>query len=240
MAKDPAVLFYTSDFLSGTFTMTDEQVGQYIRLLCLQHQKNELSENDMKMICKSHDEVVISKFIKTERNTFYNERMKIESEKRKAFITSRSQNKKGKNKKDMKIISKSCENHMENENENENENKDGVEIENVEILENYPFEDFWILYDKKRGDKVKLSKKWEKISDADRKKIFEYIPQYKLSQPNKEFRKDPETFLNNKSWNDELIYKSGNNGRPGKVSVTERAADNLRAYAQEVYGRKDG
>ena len=34
MAKDPAVLFYTNDFLSRTFTMTDEQVGKYIRLLC--------------------------------------------------------------------------------------------------------------------------------------------------------------------------------------------------------------
>ena len=47
MAKDPAVLFYTSDFLSGTFTMTNEQVGMYIRLLCLQHQKGKLSEKDM-------------------------------------------------------------------------------------------------------------------------------------------------------------------------------------------------
>jgi len=38
------------------------------------------------------------------------------------------------------------------------------------------------------------------------------------------------------------LFKLNNetNGRPGKVSVTERAADNLRAYAQEVYGRKDG
>ena len=46
MSKDPAVLFYTSDFLSGTFTMTNEQVGKYIRLLCLQHQKGRLTEKD--------------------------------------------------------------------------------------------------------------------------------------------------------------------------------------------------
>ena len=32
MSKDPAVLFYTSDFLTGTMTMNDSQVGQYIRL----------------------------------------------------------------------------------------------------------------------------------------------------------------------------------------------------------------
>ena len=42
--KDPAFLFYSSDFLSGTFTMTNEQIGKYIRLLCIQHQKYILSE----------------------------------------------------------------------------------------------------------------------------------------------------------------------------------------------------
>jgi hypothetical protein len=47
MGKDPAILFYTSDFLTGTMTFTDEQVGKYIRLLCLQHQKDKLTEKDM-------------------------------------------------------------------------------------------------------------------------------------------------------------------------------------------------
>lgn len=37
--KDPAFLFYSSDFLSGTMLMTDEEIGQYIKLICLQHQK---------------------------------------------------------------------------------------------------------------------------------------------------------------------------------------------------------
>ena len=56
MAKDPAVLFYTSDFISGTLTMTDEQRGRYILLLCLQHQKGYLTEKDMLNICKTYDE----------------------------------------------------------------------------------------------------------------------------------------------------------------------------------------
>ena len=29
MAKDPAFLFYSTDFFMGTIDMTDEQVGQY-------------------------------------------------------------------------------------------------------------------------------------------------------------------------------------------------------------------
>ena len=28
--KDPAFLFYSSDFLSGTMLMTDEEIGQHI------------------------------------------------------------------------------------------------------------------------------------------------------------------------------------------------------------------
>lgn len=67
------------------------------------------------------------------------------------------------------------------------------------------FTKFWDLYDKKVGDKEKLFKKWKKLSEEDQKLAMEYIPKYKLAQPDKKYRKNPETFLNNKSWNDELI-----------------------------------
>lgn len=128
MAKDPAVLFYTSDFLTGTLTMSYEQKGKYITLLCLQHQKNFLSEKDMINICTSYDKDIFDKF-KKDGDIYYNERMKFEHEKRSNFSKSRSDNrKKGLNKlevnnldkKDMLIISSSYDNHMENENININ------------------------------------------------------------------------------------------------------------------------
>jgi hypothetical protein len=120
MAKDPAFLFYTSDFLTGTLTMTDEQVGKYIRLLCLQHQKGSLSEKDMLFICKSYDEDIFDKFVKSETG-YFNQRLKDESEKRASYSLSRSNNRKSK--KDMINISKTYVQHMENENENENEDR---------------------------------------------------------------------------------------------------------------------
>ena len=52
MAKDPAVLFYTQDFLVGTMTMSYEQKGKYITLLCLQHQKGKLTLKDLQAILK--------------------------------------------------------------------------------------------------------------------------------------------------------------------------------------------
>ena len=45
--KDPAFLFYSSDFLTGTMFMSDSQLGKYIKILCTQHQKGHLSEKDM-------------------------------------------------------------------------------------------------------------------------------------------------------------------------------------------------
>ena len=68
------------------------------------------------------------------------------------------------------------------------------------------FSEFWDLYDKKRGDKTKLEKKYDKISEEDRKKIKAHVKAYKLAQPDKQFRKDPATYLNNRGWEDEIIY----------------------------------
>ena len=58
MAKDPAVLFYTSDFLSSTITMTMEQKGKYITLLCIQHQQSFLTEEDLDTLLTEKDKRV--------------------------------------------------------------------------------------------------------------------------------------------------------------------------------------
>ena len=62
--KDPAFLFYSSDFLTGTMFMTDSQLGKYIKILCTQHQKGHLSEKDMLKICKRYDKDIFEKFAK--------------------------------------------------------------------------------------------------------------------------------------------------------------------------------
>ena len=90
--KDPAFLFYSSDFLSGTMLMSDEEIGQYIKLLCLQHQKGHLKEKDILNICKVYNEDIFSKFIKDEEGNYYNERLEYEANKRKAYSESRRNN----------------------------------------------------------------------------------------------------------------------------------------------------
>lgn len=121
MAKDPAVLFYTSDFLIGVSDMPFLERGYYITLLCLQHQKGHLSE---KTICftlglRSVIEIplVMEKFKQDEQGNYYQWRMEDETIKRAVYTESRRKNgslggrPKGKHK----------HNHMDNHMEDENE-----------------------------------------------------------------------------------------------------------------------
>lgn len=122
MSKDPAFLFYSSDFLTGTMFLTNEQIGIFIRLLCVQHQKGRLREKDMLKICKTYDEDVFEMFTKDDENLFYNERLEAEVNKRKAYSESRRKNRKNKTT-PLKNTSLTYVKHMENENENENRNR---------------------------------------------------------------------------------------------------------------------
>lgn len=82
MAKDPAFLFYTNDFLSGISDLTMEERGQFITLLCLQHQKGRLTEKMISISCGNAAADVIQKFIKDDSGLYYNERLEVEINKR--------------------------------------------------------------------------------------------------------------------------------------------------------------
>jgi len=68
----------------------------------------------------------------------------------------------------------------------------------------YPFEDFWDVYDykKKRG---KCEPKWDAMSDTDKAACMAAAPAYVKSTPDKQFRMHPETYLNGRCWEDEVV-----------------------------------
>jgi len=231
MSKDPAVLFYTSDFLSGTFTMTNEQVGMYIRLLCLQHQKGKLTEKDMLSICKAYDVEIWSKF-KNEEGAFYNERMYNETIRRQKFSESRRNNAKStKN----NSTSKAYAQHMETETENETITKNRTKTKTKTEILDAKFEDWWLWYDYKIS-KDKAKKSWNKLTDEERQNAMNYVELYKQAVPDKQFRKNPETFLNNKSWNDEIITR--NTTSQSRVSPKITAWESLQAVAKQSSERQ--
>lgn len=139
MAKDPAFLFYTGDFSTGTQFFSDEQVGIFMRLLMAQHQHGHLSEKHIKIICKRYDndiKEILKKFAQDGDGNWYNERLEIEIFKRKSYIESRSNNRKSSSyaKKDMINISNSYVNHMENENKDENIIDNDTKIDSLKTI----------------------------------------------------------------------------------------------------------
>jgi hypothetical protein len=65
------------------------------------------------------------------------------------------------------------------------------------------FETFWKTYAKPEGKK-KASEKFLKLPQKDADKILTVVKNYVISTPDKQYRKNPTTWLNGEHWNDEL------------------------------------
>ena len=159
MAKDPAILFYTGDFLNGCNCLTMEERGQYITLLCAQHQTGHLSEKTCRLLVGSVSVDVLKKFKQDSEGNYYNERMQVEIDKRLHFIETKKDNgKKGgrpkkANEKLNETYSLANENLPENENINDNIIKDRVK-------------EYWEKWKNYKKDEFKFSYKSEEIGRA--------------------------------------------------------------------------
>jgi len=212
MAKDPAFLFYPNDYIGGTMGMTFEEKGAYMELLMVQFNRGHMTYDMIRQVlgqnCGQLFGRIKDKFSIDDDGLYYNTRLEEEKYKRQNFSNSRRNNKLGINqhtKKDKLDDSNSLDKeghmtlHMENENENTILSNKAIKYINID------FEIFWDLYDKKVGNKEKLKVKWERLTDEERELAMKHIPRYKQSQSDKQFRKDPQTYLNNKSFNDEIV-----------------------------------
>jgi len=222
MSKDPAVLFYTSDFLAGTAFFTMEERGQYITLLCEQHQCGPIPEHRMNQIIPDLLSIVRTKFKKTAQKTFENDRMKQEKEKRVKYCKSRSKNRMKSNK---KTYEKHMSLHMENENENEYINsssfkeekkeeiqkKEEIPAEFLAFFEAYPGSgaknNGWKQYKKKHKD-------WKESLPLLLPALQKEIEHKRLLAENKQFVpewKNLETWINKRCW-EQKLGKVANNG----------------------------
>lgn len=220
--KDPAFLFYPNDYLGGTMGMTFEEKGAYIELLMLQFNRGHMTSHMIAQTVGQLWDTVKDKFIKDESGLFYNVRLEDEQNKRKLFTDSRKNNKLGTNQHTKKG------GHMSSHMEDENEDINMLYEDTIKKGENYSFEEFWNDYDKKIDSK-KCQAKWSKISESDRMSIKAYLPEYKKSTPDIQYRKNPATFLNNSCWNDSIIYQK-NSDTPDKLGYNESYIDGKRMY----------
>jgi hypothetical protein len=221
--KAPAMNFYPEKFLTGTFTFTHEQCGKYIRLLCLNHQKGPLSAKIMESIIGPEKDIEIyEKFTLTDDGTYTNARVQKEIEKREIFRENqrkRALKRWNNEKEDQDPLNEQnvCRgnamampeinintNTYTNTNTNKNKKENKEEIAKIEIWPT--FEDFWNLYDKKRG-KAKAKEKFSKLPQKVKEEIMAYIPEYKKANQ-KQFMRDPERFISKETWKDEIINQN--------------------------------
>jgi uncharacterized protein YdaU (DUF1376 family) len=189
---DPAFLFYPNDYLGGTMGMSFEEKGCYIDLLIFQFNNDHFTEAQAKQVLSicfaSVWEVLKNKFIK-DGEFYFNERLRGEIDKRKAFTESRRINALHP-KKPREAYAK----HMGNENKLKNELS--------------TFDQFWKVYPKRKS-KGQAEKAFVKINPDEQllTKILESVERAKKSEDwikeNGKYIPHPATWLNAKGWLDE-------------------------------------
>lgn len=151
MSKDPAFLFYPNDYLGGTMGMTFEQKGAYIDLLIFQFNNHHFTEEQAKQvlsICFANVWQVLKNKFKKEGEFYFNERLRTEVDKRKAYTESRRINALHP-KKPRKAYAK----HMGNG--NRNENRDINEVNKEQIIPDWIPKNTFLEYQNSRKKKIK-------------------------------------------------------------------------------------
>lgn len=108
-------------------------------------------------------------------------------------------------------------------------------VQYAEVMEQYPFETFWNAYNKMRN-RGECELIWQRLSDTSKANIMQHVTKYVASTPNKKYRKDPITYLRNRSWEDEIItdttpQNNGNNNKQFNNREAQRQ-QNLRAMGE--------
>jgi len=234
MTKDPAFLFYSNDFDSGTKFFSHEQVGMYVRLLIAQHQHGHLTEKQVAIIVSGEpDNEVMKKFSIDEEGKYFHPKLDEVVLKRKKHKTKQIENINKRwnipnryqtdTKPNTKTIPLENENEIENENENENENERENEDENEDVkkkseiilpFDTEAFQAWWKTWLEYRKE-IKKPYKSPKSAQCALKLLsgFDSITACKMIE---------QSIAN--GW--QGLFEIKNNGN--KQSVTEKNADQLR------------
>lgn len=161
--KDPALLWYFSDWFSGTATLTRHHKGAYMDLLSVQFNQGKLTLDEIKTVLGSDfgsTWPTLQKKFKFEDNLYFNERLQQEKDKRANYTESRRKN------------AKHMPKHMEDIDINKNTNSE------LPVWLNPDSWNDWISYNLEKKRKlppttVKLQlKKLEKLGIANHREVI--------------------------------------------------------------------
>lgn len=108
----------------------------------------------------------------------------------------------------------------------------GIKEQENKVPQQVAFDDFWNLYDKKI-DRSPCEKKWKKLKYQDQCRVMNHLPAYVKSTPEKKFRKNPETYLNDKAWDNEILQEGKQTTVKSKTAQSLRNAPNAQIYYME-------
>ena len=254
MAKDPAMLFYTSDFLTGVTLLSMKERGQYITLLCLQQQMGHMSMGQMVTAVGKLTPALLSKFVQDEEGLWFNQRADVEIEKRKAHCEKQRET-------IMKRWNKTPKDDTTEDTEEVPRQYHGIttviplenESENIQVISSdqgktnrreEEFSKFWEAYPKKVG-KQAARKAFDKIPASVYPKLIPAIEAQKAGQQwqreGGRYIPNPATWLNQGRWDDEVGSTTW--APSGKYTTAEEYAampapaidmDKLKAFAKSM------
>ena len=89
--------------------------------------------------------------------------------------------------------------------------RNAIKVNKSKVKElNIEFSKFWNTYNKKEGSKPNCEKKWNKLSDEDRQRIIDTLPVFLSKIKDKQFQPYPETYLNQRRWDNEITEVKNN------------------------------
>ena len=95
----------------------------------------------------------------------------------------------------------------DNDSKSDSKSKSDNDSDSKKEVTNDRFAEFWDLYGKKT-DSSKCKTKFARLTKTEIELLFEKLPAYIKSTPDKQYRKNPITWLNGKCWNDEIMQAS--------------------------------
>ena len=96
------------------------------------------------------------------------------------------------------------------------------------------FDNFWNAYDNKKS-REKVERKWFSLSAKDQTACMESLPKYIKATPDRQFRKHPATYLNQKCWNDSIYVKEEE-----RQTYTEPSQPTSSTYKTKEFDRATG
>ena len=104
--------------------------------------------------------------------------------------------------------------------------KEVAPVKKPNAVDDYQFECMWEAYGKK-GNKKTSRAKFNKLDILDQNLIYDHIPIYVLSTPDKQYRKNFETYLNQECWNDEVITNENNEQSNQQLSSRDQQRQSI-------------